>query len=282
MPRDLLKSKSDTMERDMRLTKDQVAELTRTATEYSSLISDKEAQVSRVSEELATSKQENRELSKKLIEANGAIANLTAELSTEQINRKRDDSSRAKLQTELDQLRKLVDAKASEETRRSEVEKSKELELSSLRSSVTTLQRELAEARRTVIEVENTLKVELDNAVREHSLMKSSYDTAVDKERRASTQLAEATSKLSELDKFKRGLDSELQSVRSRQLDLDSQLADAQRSREVGDHARPLREKLILICRVLSGNSLQQQSEVKNTKMRHYKLNVTKHLPRRA
>ena len=65
----------------------------------------------------------------------------------------------------MDELCALMDAKIGEETRRTEVEKSKEQELADLRSQVAGLRADLSEARKLGLESQSKLKVELDNLV---------------------------------------------------------------------------------------------------------------------
>jgi myosin protein heavy chain len=135
----------------------------------------------------------------------------------------------------LDQLRALLEAKASEETKRSEVERRKDAELVSLRSEVSKLHREIAHARTTALEVQNKLKVDLDTINREHKSLQHTYNSLLERERAASSKLKEVTESLSTTEKIKRSLESDLQSLRSRQNDTDSQLAEVQRAKEVGD-----------------------------------------------
>jgi predicted nucleic acid-binding Zn-ribbon protein len=140
---------------------------------------------------------------------------------------------RAKLQRGLDELRDLMKAKTSADTRRSEVEKSKAQELADLRRQVSKLHLELSEARKTGLEGQNKLKVEVEHLTREYNSLKETHSVLVDRERSVQDSLAKVTHSLSDLEKAKRSFDSELYSLRTRQNDSESQLADALRANEV-------------------------------------------------
>ena len=231
--RDLIKGKSDDLEHDARQAKEQLAEMARTATEYSTMIQKREEHIARLVDQLESSKGERDHSLKQIIELQSDIDTLFAELEAEKGDRAHGIAARAKLQEELDELRTLMDAKTSEETRRNEVEKSKEQELADLRGQVSKLQQDLSEARRLALEGQSKLKLELDYSVREHSSLQQSHTSLLERERIAQSQLIKVQATLSELEKAKRVIESELQSLRSRQNDSESQLADAQRVKEV-------------------------------------------------
>ena len=119
------------------------------------------------------------------------------------------------------------------ETRRSEADKSKEMELADLRSQVSKLSEDLSDERKHALEGQSKLKVELDTLVREHQTLEQSYKSLSELEATSRTKLKDAEADLSEAVKAKRTIESDLQSVRSRQIDLESQLANAQKERNV-------------------------------------------------
>ena len=233
--RDLHKNKVDGLEEDLRRAREQLAELGRTATDYSKIIKDKEAEVDRVRSELDNTKRERARLQKHVTELEAGLETLSLEIDESKQTRERDITVQSKLQGELDQLRALLEAKTSEETKRSEVERRKEAELVSLRSEVSKLQRDITDARTSASEAQNKLKVDLDTTVREHKSLQQTYNSLLERERGASSRLKEVTASLSEAEKIKRSLESDLQSIRSRQNDTDSQLAEVQRAKEVGN-----------------------------------------------
>jgi myosin protein heavy chain len=207
--------------------------LTRTATEYSTIIQAKEEDFARIVAELRNMKQDREKTLSHTAELQGRIGTLTAELDVQKSDWKRSASTQAKLQEELDELRTLLHAKTSEENRRSEVEKSKDEELTDLRRRVVHLQHDLSDARKSALEGQSKLKVDLENVVREHGSLQQSHRTLIERELACRNQLAEAKTSLSELEKSKRALESELRSLRSQQHDSEGQLVEMKRANEV-------------------------------------------------
>ncbi|KAG5653772.1 hypothetical protein H0H81_010613 [Sphagnurus paluster] len=230
--KELFKNKSDDFEKESRQAKDQLAEMARTATEYSTMIQKKEEQIVKLTGQLESSKATNAKALKEIIELQSDIDTLVAELEAEKADRLLDDAARNKMQEEVDQLRSLMETKTSEETRRNEVEKRKEEELADLRVQVSTLHKELAESRRLALEGQSKLKLELDHSTREHNTLLQSHKSLADRESTVQSQLAKTKAAISELEKSKRLLESELQSLSTRQHDYETQLADATKAKE--------------------------------------------------
>ena len=170
---------------------------------------------------------------KETIELQSDIDTLMVELDAKKSDRLQEVISRRKLQEEVDRLRSLMDAKTSEESRRNEVEKRKEGELTDLRVLTNKLQQDLADSRRLALEVQNKLKIELEHSMRDHDSLQRSHAFLLVRERAAQDQLTQCMGALSELEKTKRGMESELQTLRSRQHENESQLAEATRAKEV-------------------------------------------------
>jgi len=197
------------------------------------MIQKKEEQIAKLSAQLDSTKATNSKALKEIIELQNDIETLIAELDAEKGDRVLDVAARKKLQEEVDQLRSLMEAKTSEESRRNEVEKRKEEELANLRKQVITLQQELAESRRVAFEGQSKLKLELDHSVREHNTLLQSHKSLSERESTAQSHLLKANTTISDLEKAKRSMESELQSLRSRQHDYESQIAEATKAKEV-------------------------------------------------
>lgn len=213
-----------------------MAELTRTASDYSDMIKRKDADIARLTAELETSKTERSRLSKEILEHRARIEALTADIISQRDNEARHATAQEKLQDELDQLRSLIEAKASEENRRGEVEKQKDAELQDLRLQASQLQNGLNEARRSALEVQNKLKVDLEASVREHKSLLHSHRSLSDRLQANDHKLKQTEASLGEVQKTMRSQESELQELRSRQIDTDGQLAELQKAKEVMEH----------------------------------------------
>lgn len=231
--RDLGKARSDSLEQETRQAKENLAELARTANEYSAIIKKKESDISRLTADLDLLSDEREREAKEVLRLQGRVDTLTAELEAQRSDHRRDTESQAKLQNEIDELRKLMRAKSSEEERRKEAERSKDQELSELRSQAAQLHQELSVSRSLALEGHNKLKVELESVQREYTAVQRSYQELVENEQSNQERRKDVELALSEANKFKRTLESELQATRSKLIDTESQLADANKSKEV-------------------------------------------------
>lgn len=220
----------------MRQARTQLAELTRTASDYSDMIKRKDADIARLAAELETSKAERSRLSKEILEHRARIEALTAETISQRDNEARHGAVQEKLQDELDQLRSLMDAKTSEENRRGEVERQKDAELQDLRLQASQLQNELNKTRRAALEVQNKLKVDLEASVREHNSLLHSHRSLSDRLQANDHKLKQSEASLAEVQKTKRSQESELQELRTRRIDTDGELAESQKAKEVIEH----------------------------------------------
>jgi myosin protein heavy chain len=232
---DIFRSKVDSLEQEARHAKEQLGEMTRTATDYTAMITRKEESIGRLEASLDAAQAEKARSVQEVISLRGEIDNLAGELEAQKTDRVRGLAARQKLQEELDELRNLLAAKHSDDARRSEVEKSMEAELGDLRKQVSRLQHETSDARRQAIESQTRLKAAQDTAAREHATLSQAHQALVGKERAASSRLAAIEAEFAEADKNRRSMETELLSVRSRQVDLDGQLSDALRAKDVSN-----------------------------------------------
>ena len=197
------------------------------------MIKRKDADITRLTADLETSKAERSRLSKEILEHRARIEALTAEIISQRDDEARHVAVQDKLQDELDQLRSLMEAKTSEENRRGEVEKQKDAELQDLRLQASQLQNELNNARRTALEVQNKLKVDLEATEREHNSLLHSHRSLSDRLQANDHKLKQTEASLAEVQKAKRSQESELQELRSRRIDTDGQLAESEKAKEV-------------------------------------------------
>ena len=79
-----MRSKADSLEAEARQAKEQLAELTRAATDYNNIIQQKESDITRLKSELSASKHERGQLMKEAAQLQSKIENLSAELQSEQ------------------------------------------------------------------------------------------------------------------------------------------------------------------------------------------------------
>ena len=252
----------------------------RTTNEYSNMIQKKEDQISLLTKQLETLKEERKSSSAEIMELRADIDTLDAQLSAERLDHVNEIAFREKLQGERDEMRALLDTKTSEETRREEVERSKERELVDLRSQTSQLHQELTDLRRTSLESQNKLKLDLEQSNREHISLQHSHRSLLDRERATQSQLSKTQIQLSELEKAKRAMESEFQSVKSRQSDIQSQLSDALRVKEVYNNIFFVRyhaaENNLIYFRDSNGSLLLLRANTKTLRMLFSNFNVIK------
>ena len=84
--RQIIKNKSDHLENDARHAKEQLAELGRTANEYSNMIQKKEDQISLLTKQLEALKEERKSSSAEIMELRADIDTLDAQLNAERLD----------------------------------------------------------------------------------------------------------------------------------------------------------------------------------------------------
>ena len=231
--RELLNAKVDQLEKASQQAKDQLSELTRTANDYSAMLQKKEDDIVRLASEVAASKRERTQLQKDIIETRALTEKQKSELDAYRMDADRTLTAKARLQEELDELRALMETKTTEETRRREVEKSKDEELADLRRQVTDLQGQLNSFRQTALDNESKLKLEVERVTRQYTQLESSHTSLLERERAANERSTKAEAAAVAMEKSKRTSESELQALRAKQIDSDSQLAEAMKAKEV-------------------------------------------------
>ena len=98
---------------------------------------------------------------------------------------------------------------------------------------MSTLQGQLSEARREAIEGQSRLKAELEAALKESTSVQKEYQQLVDNERNTQARLREIDAALSEANQAKRTLESEYQTVKSKHIEVEGQLSEMTKAKEV-------------------------------------------------
>ncbi|KZV83973.1 hypothetical protein EXIGLDRAFT_301029 [Exidia glandulosa HHB12029] len=270
---DLGRAKADAAEKEARQAKEELAEVTRTATDYAAMIQRKEADATRAAADVASMRRERDAALKQVAELQAHSDIISNELVAQKDDRERAVAARTKLQAELDELRVAMDAKSSEETKRSEAERSRELELADLRSQQARLAEELAEARKSGGEAQTALRTvqhERDELLtRRASLLKKAED-GDKKSKDSEAQLANA-------EKARRAAESELQALRMRQVDLDGQLAEAVKAKEVCYTARRPRPFRLHAVRSRIANSHPHTRSTRTLRTRYCRSSARRH-----
>lgn len=272
MPSDTTRAKIESLEEESRQVNVQLVELSRTATDYSNMIQKKEADISRLTSDLAASKKDKDTSAEQVIKLENDLQVLVGEYEAQKADKERDAQARAGLQRELDELRRKMAVKASEDSKiLREVEKSKEQEIASLRSQSKKLQDELVDVRRQSSEAQNKLKLELETAQHRLKELEVSHRDLVAEHASTEEKRKELESNLNETAKTKRVAETELQQVRTRQIDLDTQLEEAVREKEVRSSCGQSRVFLIFEYRDCNVNSQLHTPSIRNMRIQSCK-----------
>jgi myosin protein heavy chain len=197
------------------------------------MITKKEAQIDTLNKQLEALKTQYDSACGEIMAMRADIDTLDGQLTAAREDHTADIATREKLVEERDELRVLLATKASEETRRSEVEKSREMEFAELRREVARLHQDQTELKRSALESQNKARLELEQITHDHSSLRSSHESLLNKEQSTRSQLTTVQAQLSELGKAKRTLESELLSSRSRLHELEDQIAEVLQAKEV-------------------------------------------------
>lgn len=233
-----MREKLESAEQETRRLREQLAELTRTATEYSAMLQKKEEVITKLDKQIDALKSDLEGAVRKIGTLQERVDTATTELEEEQADRNREAAARVKLQKELDELRLLVEAKSTEETRMLEVEKSKEVELGTLRDQYEDLSQKLAKERHEAREAQSKLKLELEAAKRQLQALSDERTTLASSEKSMQEDVTKLQASLAEAEKSKRVVEADLNATRARQVADEERHTEVLRAKEVrpSDH----------------------------------------------
>lgn len=164
------------------------------------------------------------------------IEALNQELSSRSNEIQKVQSERQRLEKDLDDLRKVMAAKSSEDIKRQEADKSRETEMGRLRDQVTRVQEELVAQQTKSQQGVNLIRQEVETLRQRH--------VATDKElKSARSDLAAKEALLSTLQKSvtvaenaKRQVEADLSAVRDKLATTETKLQSTSKARDVSDH----------------------------------------------
>ncbi|KAK7014166.1 myosin II heavy chain [Favolaschia claudopus] len=226
------KRKAEELETTSRQNQQQLAELSRSKTEHTQALQQREGQIATLSEKVASMNKLHGESLQEILALQNDINTLETQLDAERDDRENEIQTRNKLQGELDELRKIMEAKTSEATRRDQVEKNKDQELADLRQQTHKLHDDLTEGRRQSLATQKQLKLELDTSVREHVSLQESHKSLLERERSLQADLSKAQAALKDLERNKHTVESESHSLHARLGDSERELAEARKAKE--------------------------------------------------
>jgi myosin protein heavy chain len=225
----------------------ELTEVTRAHTATQALIQDKETQIStlssRTSQLVAEKDTALRQQSEVKIQLDTAMAELTVIKS----EFTKSQEARSQLQADLDETRRVMEAKTSEDAKRMEVQRLKEEELQSLRKQLLALQQELASSKQQSLEQLNVHKSRSEALQKQQSEMATTTRDLASKLSSHEKKLAEVTNAHVTAEKALRAAENDLQGVAQRATTAESSLtstrtAKAQLEKQLEEMSKSFQE----------------------------------------
>ncbi|KAK4685841.1 hypothetical protein P7C73_g4302, partial [Tremellales sp. Uapishka_1] len=205
-----------TMVEEMRKVKVQYDELSQSIKRHESTIASKEKQI----QELESGKSASTKSLEASHQAKAAlfvkIDALQSEINAKDTEKRQEIASRDKVQQELDGLRKVMAAKSSEDSKRIEVDRSRETEMSRLREQVTAQQKALDEQRDSAAMLANKLRVDVEGLKSSHHGAQRDLKVALANLKEKESELRELQGAMTRVEDGKRNGERELRDVRDR------------------------------------------------------------------
>ncbi|WVQ93464.1 hypothetical protein IAU59_000538 [Kwoniella sp. CBS 9459] len=157
---------------------------------------------------------------------------LKSDLSVKDKEKQTEITARQKLQKELDDLRKVMDAKTSEDSKRQEADRSREAEMSRLRDQVAQLHKSLDDQREAAQQLANKLRVDVEGLKQSHTAAQRDLKAAQAALKEKEDKLAQAQSKFNDAEASRRKVEAELDSVREQLAGTESKLQITAQARD--------------------------------------------------
>lgn len=220
----------------------QLSELNRSSSANESLLKEKDSLAASLKEQLSTLTSEKDASHRTAADLKVKSESLAAEVVTLKSELQALQQGKAQLQKELDETRRLMEAKTSEDVKQRELGRMKEEELTGLRKQMASLQSESAAFKQESLEQVNSLKGKLEAAQKQHSEASASHRDVSARLEDHVRKFADATAALSASDKSKRealseltvhkdrasAAESSLTAEKSARADLEKQMATMQ------------------------------------------------------
>ncbi|KAJ2373104.1 class II myosin, partial [Coemansia sp. RSA 2611] len=153
-------------------------------------------------------------------------------LGNSQQEKQRLTEANARLVTEIDELRRLIDEKADHGTRESEMRRMREDELSALRSELNDTTSELEDFRRAHIEAEEALRGEIEQLRRERDQAAQARVAAEANGQAFEAQLLEHAARMEEMEAANMHLEAQLTEASAKSRSIESEFADTRQTHD--------------------------------------------------
>lgn len=161
---------------------------------------------------------------------------LTSQIATRDRERQDQTSARQKLEKELDDLRKTMAAKSSEDSKRQEADRSREAEMSRVREQAGALQKALDDQRDAAQSLANRLRVDVEGLKSSHTAAQRDLKTAQAALKDREGSLMQKQSEVDRAEERRRQVEAELSAVREQVKATEDRLRSAVKGRDVSEH----------------------------------------------
>ncbi|KAJ2394209.1 class II myosin, partial [Coemansia sp. RSA 2603] len=160
------------------------------------------------------------------------LATAEQNLTHAQQERQRLVDAAAHMTKEIDELRQLIDEKADQGTRESEMRRLREGELTKLRAELNDMTTELEDFRQAHLESEQALRSEIETLRRDREYAVQERDDLEAHSQQVEEQLQEHAARLEELEALNMSLESQLTESTTKSREIESVFADTKQSHE--------------------------------------------------
>lgn len=224
-----------TLHEDLRRLKNQLDDHLQTIKQHEATISNKQRDIS-----ILEAKSTASIKAKELVEQDKAalsvkIDTLQQDLRARDQERQQDAIARQKLEKELDNLRKVMADKTSEDSKRQEADRSRDAEMGRLRDQVVQLQKALDDHRDSAQQLANKLRVDVEGLKQNHTAVQKELKAtqALVKEKEAA--LAQLQNAVALAENAKRQAEGDLAASRDKLASIEAKLQATSTARDVGD-----------------------------------------------
>ncbi|KAJ2795222.1 class II myosin, partial [Coemansia guatemalensis] len=182
-------------------------------------------------------------------------------LDSAQQEKQRLADANARLARDVDELRQLIDEKADQGTRESELRRMREDELTTLRDELRDVSSELADFRAAHVEAEEALRGEIEQLRRERDDALAGHTSLEESYKEIETQLHEHAARMEELEGTNMQLESQLTDAATRSRDIESQFTDSVQSHDSAVKERDELRRLLAAAETQHAEAAERLSQ---------------------
>ncbi|UZJ52638.1 hypothetical protein CBS101457_001958 [Exobasidium rhododendri] len=231
--REIEQSKVVRMEEQNRQSSQRLSELSRISGEYEGKLRSREVEIEAAVARGSKLQTERDVLSRQISEASVKMETLLGDLKVAKSEQDQSSQLHIQVQKELDETRRVMQAKSSEDSKQKELQRMKEEEVALLRQDLQRIQSELSQFKRASLEEVNSLRSAVETARKENEALKKTQDELKSASEGTGKRLLEVQASLSAMEKAKRTIEGELEMVREQISSHETSVQEARQAKDV-------------------------------------------------